>query len=76
MLGVDAVTRFLAYDILARQQTREDIAAASAEWEAKHGPVVTEPIRVTEDRCFYAADPEVLADARRREGLLGVGIGR
>jgi hypothetical protein len=71
VLGVDAVSRFLNYDIKVRRPTSEQIAAATAEWEAKHGPVVTEPIRVTEDRCFYAADPDVLADARRRGGVAG-----
>lgn len=41
------MTRFLTYDIDARQTLRDSIAAATAEWESKHGPVVTEPIRVT-----------------------------
>jgi hypothetical protein len=64
------VSRFLNYDIEVRRPTSEQIAAATAEWEAKHGPVVTEPIR-SDWANPLMVDPETLEKARKRGGVAG-----
>lgn len=69
----------LNHDVLSRQPLHDELARKMAEWEAKHGPVVTQPVLPREvapvmyapDGAAFALTEERLAAARRKGGVAG-----
>lgn len=67
------------HDVLAKESARDELARKMAEWEANHGPVVTQPPSVyrespmmhVPDGATFTQSAEKMRAARTRGGIAG-----